>query len=74
MVYRAGATPSSSAAPSGYLSDGDREVTDLDKARVAQTGQSRRKILRPFYGLAKEDRVNVVAEGYFRNINAANGH
>jgi hypothetical protein len=79
MVYRIGAPPSGSKTPSGYLSEADEAITD-DKARFAHTGQGAHGTKRRFYGLANEDKKNMVTEarefvdGYIRDTNAASGH
>jgi hypothetical protein len=54
MRYGTDTPPSGSAAPSGYISDHDRYVTDTEKASFPHSGQSRRQVKRPFYELDDE--------------------
>lgn len=55
MRYGTGTPPSRSAAPTGYLSDADRRVTDTAKAQYNSPK-------RPFYEIDSEDAKAVVEE------------
>jgi hypothetical protein len=61
LRYGTGSAPSGSAAPTGYISEQDKAVTDMQKAQWAHTWQSRRGVLRPFYGMGQGDTEAVVA-------------
>jgi hypothetical protein len=79
LRYGTGQAPSGSAAPSGHLSDQDRETPDTLKASLAHSGQSKKRVQRPFYAAAQEDAENVSAvcqenlNDYIRETNAAHG-
>jgi len=68
MRYGTNTVPSRSYAPTGYLSKQDTEVTDTQKAYFAHTGQSRKRIVRSFYG-ANETDVRNVTELVQENMN-----
>jgi hypothetical protein len=58
----------------------DQKVTDVQKAHFAHTGQSKQKIVRPFYQLIDDDADKIVElcqenlNGLIRDTNAANGY
>jgi hypothetical protein len=61
MVYGTGMAPSRSATGQGFDSRRD-DATDVEKAKFAHEGQSRRKVQRPFYELDETIRQAVREE------------
>lgn len=75
MVYGTGDPPSTSAAPTGYLSPDDRKITDVEKAQFAHEQDAERPE-RPFYALTEEDDeavIDLAGRVLDRCIEEANG-
>jgi hypothetical protein len=60
MVYGLEEPPERSAAPTGYMSEQDKKITDTEKAYFAHTGQSVKRIKRKFYQATREDALKVI--------------
>jgi len=80
MVYGVDAAPARGYSPTGLLSVADEKVTDTQKAAFAHSGQSRKRIKRPFYELDDTIREAVVVDvvqpwcnAYIVDTNQLNG-
>ena len=74
MVYGTGDPPTTSAAPTGYLSEEDQKITDYEKAQFAHESTEHRPA-RPFYGLddtIRQEAIDVAAEALDKYISEAN--
>ncbi len=76
MQYGTGDPPTTSAAPTGYLSVEDKKISDIEKAIYAHTSDTNRPA-RPFYELDDTIRQNVIdvcADSMAQYINDANNN
>ncbi len=80
MVYGIDAPPSAGGSPTGLVSAADAAITDAEKAAFAHSGQSAKRIKRPFYKLDDLIREAVVVDvvapwvsAYVVDTNRANG-
>jgi len=82
MIYGIDQPPTAAAfgSPDAKLLARDQKVTDVQKAYFAHTGQSKKKIVRPFYQLIDDDGKAIVElcqenlNGLIRETNQANGY
>lgn len=82
MIYGTDTPPTSASfgSPDPKLLARDQKVTDCQKAYFAHTGQSKKKIVRPFYQLIDDDAEAIVAlcqenlNDLIREENAKNGY
>jgi hypothetical protein len=82
MIYGTDTPPTRATFgnPSPKLLARDQNVTDTFKASLAHTGQSRKRIVRPFYQLIDDNAEAIVAlcqenlNGMIREENAKNGY
>ena len=74
MHYGTGDPPQTSAAPTGYLSDEDQKITDVEKAQFAHASDEHRPA-RPFYELDDDIRraaIEVAADALAQYLTDAN--
>jgi hypothetical protein len=80
MVYGRNEALDRSTSPNKYISERDKLMTDMEKAKYAHEGQSIYKIKRPFYGFGPgepEDVSKCAQESlneWIRETNRANGY
>jgi phage gpG-like protein len=82
MIYGTGDPPDNAVfgTPREKLLEQDKKVTDVQKAYFAHTGQSKHKILRPFYevdesdGQAVTELIQKDVNDLIRETNALNGY
>jgi hypothetical protein len=82
MIYGTDTPPTRATFgnPDPKLLARDQKVTDVQKAYFAHTGQSKKKIVRPFYQLIDDDAEAIVElcqenlNDLIRDTNAANGY